>query len=520
MISRSAETREGSAPPIPSGEPLVTPAGPRLTIGHAAVLGLATSAASVLLSVARSKVTATVLGPSGIGLSAEVQQLVALGMVPVSMITGPALVTALAELRRRQDVVAADRILGTALSLVLLVSGLASLLAFGLGFWFLPTGSMSTSWPLIVLAGFSATLGNLVALPSQVLIAFERLRSLTLLGITGNGLTTVLVIIGTVAGGLTGQFVGAALGALFTLPIAVWITTKEATLDSWRVGPAFDREFARRCWHVGLTTLTAGLALQGALFTIRVGLERHGGAVLNGYFQAAWAIGMTYFQLVLSALGNFAFPRYAAAERNELLQAEIDAAAAFVTRTAPPLILLALAVRRPMIQLVYSHQFDPSIDLLGLMMAGDLPRALAWVYGGSLLYKSRLGAFALCEAAAAGGLALLSAFLIPYYGVMGVGIAYSLNALLAVIANVLVVAFVCAVPVAWARLAHVGGVMAILLFGTWLSSYALGAVLCAATAVIWAASNGLLGSMIAHSRFWLNRAASEAAIWARRASLQ
>lgn len=61
----------------------------------ATVLSFVVTAATALMALARSKVSAEFLGPEGFGTSALVNQWVQLFAVGASMVTGPALISVL-----------------------------------------------------------------------------------------------------------------------------------------------------------------------------------------------------------------------------------------------------------------------------------------------------------------------------------------------------------------------------------------------------------------------------------------
>jgi O-antigen/teichoic acid export membrane protein len=160
------------------------------------------------------------------------------------------------------------------------------------------------------------------------------------------------------------------------------------------------------------------------LFAIRWTLEANGGPALNGQFQAAWAIGAAYFGLVLSSLGNYAFPRFAAAPDERALTKELDDTLHFLLRTTPPLVMLAIAFRREIVELLYSHKFDPAIELVGIQMTADVAKAVSWAHGGPLLYRGRVRTYLVTELTASG---LMIAGVIPLvraYGLDGAGHAY------------------------------------------------------------------------------------------------
>jgi len=271
----------------------------------------------------------------------------------------------------------------------------------------------------------------------------------------------------------------------------------------WRPRWTFDRSFFRDALRFGAVSLASAVGLQIVLSTIRGLLETRGGPVLNGHFQAAWAIGASYFGFVLGGIGNFAFPRYAAAPDAIALAVEVRAAFRFVMRVAPPAILTMIALRTPIVRLFYSSRFDEAIPLMGLMMAADLGRAVIWAQHGPLLYRAKLGPYLLVEILGVGVLCIGVLLLVPRFGLVGVGWAY-------VVANMTII------PIsAWALKLSTGvsvGVHA-MLFAMTAMAVMLGAALLSdmsflarsvilACALVWAWRAGVLGAVTRRLRIW------------------
>jgi PST family polysaccharide transporter len=421
-------------------------------MGEAASLGLVGSAASILASVARSKVTAIVLGPIGIGKMAEIQQLVTLANVPAGMVLGPALVTRLAEARRTGDRTAAESAAQTAVAVALVLSAAGAIIATLSGLWLLPKPWGRDAWPLTLIAGVGALASTLASVPSQILTAYARLRLLTVLGLIGAGVTLSLTCVGTILYGLPGLFAAMALSAIVMLPVTI-MSTRRAIGLSWWPRASLNGEFVRRALAIGATTLVGGAAMQFSLFAIRWTLEARGGPAANGQFQAAWVISSTYFGLVLSGLGNYVFPRYAAAQSPSELNQEVEAAAKFVFRVAPALILAAIALRGLVVQALYSHRFDDAVEIVGFMMAGDVAKAISWIHAGPLLYRGRVRAYLITELSGALGLTAGSIICVQCFGIVGIGYAYVFTYVGYAILTAIVINRSCGVLMSWLRLA-------------------------------------------------------------------
>ena len=420
-------------------------------MGTAAVLGVLSSGASLVVAVLRSKVTALVLGPDGLGKAAEVLQIVTMANLPATMMTGPALVSSVAEAVRRDDRVEVERIARTAMTVALAASLAGGVVAVIAGYWLLPAPWGRRAWPFTLLAAVAAVFTVWTSIPQQILTAHARLVRLTIVRFSMMISGGVLLIAGTLLFGLDGQFVAMALAGAVSVPIAVLALRRELGFFALP-SRAVDLSFVKRALAVGASAFIAGCAGQGVLFTIRWTLEAHGGPQANGQFQAAYAIGATYFGIVLDGVGTYVLPRYAAAQTPTELAREMDAAARFVFRMAPPAIFAAIAMRGLLVRALYSHRFDEANELVGLQMVADMARAVAWVQASPLLYRNRIRAFLFTEVFAAVLVAGGSVILVPIVGLNGVGYAYiGMYTAYAVVTGI-VVAKSCDVPFQGRRL--------------------------------------------------------------------
>lgn len=397
------------------------------SLGDAFLLGMVASVATALTGLGKAKVAAWYLGPEGVGLLAEVNQAVQLAFVPVTMIAGPALVTGVSRAVAAGDHARAGWLQRAALGALALSGGLGVLAAIGLARLSPPAGAEGSVDDLVVLAAVAALVGAVAMVHRQVLVGGTRLRAVTGVGLAESLVLLLAVAVGTAVGGVAGHLVGALVAALLVLP--AWSVVVARGGADYRPGVRLDPAFLGETARLGLSSLVAGTALHGALWLIRGALGGAGGEegdAWNGYFQAAWSVGTMYLTLVLNGLSSFVFPRYAAAEDEAALAREIEAASAFVLRVTPPVVLLAVALRVPLLHALYSAEFRPAATLFGLLLAGDMAKVLAWCQGGVLLYRGHAAASALVASTVwvlFGGLAWWG---VGRWGLDAVGAAYAL----------------------------------------------------------------------------------------------
>jgi enterobacterial common antigen flippase len=460
--------------------------------GKAVALALTavSSFLTIALTIVRSKVSATALGPDGLGVISEVTQVAALVTVPLAVLAGPALTRSLANSETDAD--GARRALQSSIRLGL-IAGLAvpALSALGgmLAFRTFDNSSDRVIWT--GLAGVAAWAAGFIAIISTSLIASRRPIRASLIGLAQNTLMAIGSVVGTLVAGITGQLIGVAVGGALLLPWAarsLWSAL--ALLKSPRVTLGWSYlQFALR---VGAATLASGFLAQGLASLYRWLAFEHGGSEANGQLQAVMAVSATYFGVVLTSLGVIAFPAFAAARDTEELNGAVNSTVQRVLRLAPPIILIAFAARVPVMRLLYSARFEAASGVLGVQMAGDLPKAVAWALGAPLLLRGHIRAFVIADLLANGALALAAAILVPRYGLAGFGFAYVAGYACALITNALLLWHTCRIRVPAPLLAvALGGAGLLTMLGQANASpwVELG---CGAVGVFWALRVGAL----------------------------
>lgn len=379
----------------------------------AAIWGSAAGLLGVGAALIRSKVVAVRLGPEGSGLTAEALQYATLALTPATLALGPAFLRALATSPRRGPII------NQAFALYLLLSAIGVVASVSL---VLLTAEQILPSVLIV-ALIWMLFQNAMGLATQPLLASDRFKSLGIVNIVSAVLVTSGVAVGLLFGGVFEQLAGAAVGAAGAYLIAIWVA-RGASEGIPRPNQLPTRTFFREAIKTGATGLIAGLAMQGALIATRTAALDAGGPALVGQFQAAWAISTTYFGLLLGGMLGYSFPRFAAASGSGELEAEMNDALRFCGKVVPPLLILAVVLRRETIHVLYDDRFSVAAEILGYQLAGDVLKATSWVLAGPLLVRAQLRAYLVTETVAAISLAALSVVFTRLWGPTGLGLAY------------------------------------------------------------------------------------------------
>lgn len=194
-------------------------------------------------------------------------------------------------------------------------------------------------------------------------------------------------------------------------------------------GPAIRLPEMSREWRV-MATLGFAFMLSGLVTTLghlasRTLVQRELGAEALGQFQAAWAIGMTYLGVVLSAMGTDYYPRLTAAihdraNATRLVNEQTEVALLLCA----PLLLAMLGLAPWVITLLYSTEFSPAVEILRWQLLGDILKVMSWPLGFVILAAGAGRTFVLTESLGMGIFVLGVLIGLPLVGVTATGVAF------------------------------------------------------------------------------------------------
>jgi PST family polysaccharide transporter len=211
--------------------------------------------------------------------------------------------------------------------------------------------------------------------------------------------------------------------------IVVFLLVKKFRLQHYPL-PSFQkfRELAFPMLKLGLSTMVSGLVLLIALWLVRILVQRQFGNAGVGQFQAGWGVTTIYLQMIFQAMSRDYYPRLSGLSGNhasmvKLVNEQLHLALLLGT----PLLLLAISAAPIIIQALYSDGFDSAVIQLQWLALGTVFKLVSWPLGFVLLALRKSGIYLLTETIAAVGLFAFSYFFMGYFGLNGIGLAYSIN---------------------------------------------------------------------------------------------
>lgn len=177
---------------------------------------------------------------------------------------------------------------------------------------------------------------------------------------------------------------------------------------------------------LGLAFMASGLA--AALGTHLIGIILHdvGGAIANGWYQAAWAVSGSLASLILTGMSQDFYPRL-----TEVAHDHVESTAVIYRQmevgmlmSLPPLCLLSVLATF-IIPILFSHDFTPAAEAIPWLVIGCFGRAVSWPMAYLLLAKGMGRLFLASEIMAVALHVALAYVLATKLGLIGAAIAFA-----------------------------------------------------------------------------------------------
>jgi PST family polysaccharide transporter len=239
-------------------------------------------------------------------------------------------------------------------------------------------------------------------------------------------------VIGAVLGALA-LWLWGAQGLIAMILIAPVVTFLLGHLYVTRLGPPAGPPIGlpemSREWQ-GMLTLGFAFMLSGLVTTLghlaaRTLVQRELGSEALGQFQAAWAIGMTYLGFVLSAMATDYYPRLTAAINDHKVATRlVNEQTEVALLLCAPVLLAMLGLAPWVIDLLYTAEFGPAVEILRWQLLGDILKVMSWPLGFVLLAAGAGKTFIVTESLGM-GVFVLGVFMgLPRIGVTATGAAF------------------------------------------------------------------------------------------------
>lgn len=338
---------------------------------------------NILIGLARTKVLALLLGPSGVGLAS---------LFSSAMGTASAIATlGLDTVGTRQIAEAAAREDGRALAVArraMFLQALFFAAAGALAFWSLRQtvarqllGSAEQA-PLVGWLSLGVALSVAVAAQGALIQGMRRIGDMARLSVLGSALNTLCGLALLWHWGQAGLVAYVLIAPLSSFLLGQWFVARLPKVQGGGVSLPELKEQWRTLLRLGVPFMGAGLVGMLVQLWIRVELGDTLGTAALGQFQASWTVSMQYVGLVLGAMGADYYPRLTGViQDREAATRLVNEQSEIALLLSAPLFIALIGLTPWVIRLLYSEAFLPAVELLRWQILGDVLKVAGWPLG-------------------------------------------------------------------------------------------------------------------------------------------
>lgn len=397
-----------------------------MTLIKTSLLSFFATAIKMLAGLVISKAVAVFVGPTGLALVGQFQNLIQVLMTAAkgAIDTGVTKYTA----EYRDDSVRLFKLFSTALVISLVASVLVSTLLISassrLSSYFLQSEAYGY---VMVIFGFTVALFVLNSLLLAILNGLHEIRTYIVINVIQSSVHLALTALLIAKWKLDGALIALVTNQSVVLAIVLWMLKRHPVIRPRSFLGGFDIAMAKRLGSFAAMTVASAVAAPVSTMLVRDHITRTMGLAEAGYWQGAWYVSTIYLTVVTTSLGLYYLPKLSATKDRLELHKELKAG--YIT-IMPIVTLMALAVytcRGPLVTLVFTKEFDPMLPLFKWLLIGDVIKLASWLLSYLMLAKAMSREFIATEITFSTTFVVLCMALTPAYGLEGVMYAHALN---------------------------------------------------------------------------------------------
>lgn len=244
--------------------------------------------------------------------------------------------------------------------------------------------------PYVIIIAALAPFTFAVALMEALVRGLKQVKLLTGLLISGAIISATVSVAFTLLWGLTGAVISISAGSLAM--IAVYISKLKA-IGVWELKMSYfkpDRKIVKSFMGLGLASLSIGAINQLSYLSVRIITIDNLGMTSNGIYQSVLGISLNYFSLLFLLVSNYTLPKVNAFREDSQFRTEINDTFRIFNYVLTPLVCIIIVARVIIVNLLYTSEFFPAIDLYKYQFAGDFFKVISWITGLWIIPRNRI----------------------------------------------------------------------------------------------------------------------------------
>ncbi|WP_171998136.1 O-antigen translocase [Cronobacter sp. JZ38] len=282
------------------------------------------------------------------------------------------------------------------------------------------------SW-LIKLMVVVLPLSAVATFINSIINGQQKYRRYITLGIISVFISSIVMMVMIIYGGLTGALIAASVQAALIGLIMLIFSLRQPWLKIsywWGTVTLYHRK------QIGgyiLMAVTSAICMPLALIGVRNELIEHAGWDAAGQWQAVWKISEVYLSVITLGLGTYFLPKLAKLSDYKEIRKEINGTLLVVIPVICLMAIIIYFLRDTAITILYTEKFRPARELFLIQLVGDVIKIASWIYAYPMIARGTAKWFIGSEIFFSTMLVVLSTVFIPFYHASGANLAYLIN---------------------------------------------------------------------------------------------
>lgn len=396
-----------------------------MTLIKTSILTAISTIIKVISSFIINKIISLYIGPSGLALIGNLQNLISSLLVLSNGAITDGIIKYTAEY---QTIEQKQKIFSTSIMISLICSLITSILLFtfsiDLSELILKDAQYSSVFVVFGITVFFFALNTILM---SILNGQKEIKKYVLVNIVSSifslFFTSFLIIQLNLIGALYALVVNQSI--IFFVTLGFVIKSSWFKLDYFKHG--VDKESLTKLSKYSLMAITSALTISVSHLIVRNYIGENLSWDEAGYWQGIWYISTMYLMVVTTSLSVYYLPKLSAITNNIELKKEIISGYKIIM---PIVIVLALGIyifRELVVHIAFTDKFIPMIELFKWQLIGDVIKIASWLLGYIMTAKAITKIFIITEILFSASFVILSILFIDSFGLVGVTYAFSLN---------------------------------------------------------------------------------------------
>lgn len=259
----------------------------------------------------------------------------------------------------------------------------------------------------------------------SILNGLRNIKLYVIINIIASILSAVILIVLTLKFSVIGAFYAFAINQLVTFSISIVLILYLKPFSLELLTNAFKKEKFIKLTRFSFMALAASISLVCTTLFIRNFLAKELSSEYAGAWEGMWRISAIYLMFLTTTFKFYLLPKFSSIQGVELKN-EVFKIWSFIFPIVIIISIVVYLIKDWIIILLFSEKFLLINTIILFHLLGDIIKINCWVLGNLLISKAKTKAFIFFQIEWALVFALLSYFLVKYYGFPGVAMAYFL----------------------------------------------------------------------------------------------